>query len=111
MSAPVKAPGSGAFAIEKAVVYGTGIVLVLLGTVHATGWVLAFATGNPLPDFAIGRVLEAIRLRPYATGISPVAHAVLLVAALVAALWLTRRMLRARRGHAATTRCVNSINL
>ena len=53
MSAPVKAPGGGAFAIEKAVVYGTGIVVVLLATVHATGWVLALVTGNPPPDFAI----------------------------------------------------------
>jgi type IV secretory pathway TraG/TraD family ATPase VirD4 len=103
MSAPVKAPGSGAFAIEKAVVYGTGIILVLLATVHVTGWILALATGNPPPDFAIGRVLEAIRLRPYATGIPPVAHAVLLVAVLVAVMWLARRILRARRGHAATT--------
>lgn len=104
MSAPVKAPGSGAFAIEKAVVIGIGIVVVLFATVHVTGWVLAFVTGNPLPDFAIGRVLAAIRLRPYAAGVPPVAHAVLLIAVLILAMWLARRVRRARRGHAAATR-------
>ena len=104
MSAPVKVPGSGAFAIEKAVVVGTGIIVVLVTVVHVSGWVLALVTGNPLPDFAIGRVLVAIRLRPYAAGVPPVAHAVLLVAVLVAVMWLARRVLRARRHHAAAPR-------
>ena len=99
MSAPVKAPGSGAFAIEKAVVIGTGIVVVLLAAVHATGWVLAFVTGNPPPDFAIGRFLAAIRLSPYAAGIPPgtwlVAGLLLMgVAAAITGVWFQRHQTR-----------------
>lgn len=103
MSTPVKAPGSGAFAIEKAVVVGTGVVLGLLAIVHATGWLLAAVTANPLPQFTVGHVLNALQGRPYTAGVAPAAHAAAVVAVLVLAAWAIHRVRGWRRSRAAGT--------
>ena len=66
-------PNPGAFGIEKLVVVVTATGALLLGAIHATGWILAVATGNPTPAFTPGRALAALGLNPYVPGVPPVA--------------------------------------
>ena len=101
MSGATKSPGTGAFAIEKVVVFGAVILGAGFSAIHATGWVLAAVTGNPPPAFSIPHVLAAIRLRPYVPGVAPGFHAVLLLLLVVAAAWSARRVLRWRSSRAA----------
>ena len=89
-------PASG-FAIEKAVVIAAGSAVVLVGTVHAAGWLVARFTGAAVPPFTPARTLALMQGRDYAPGVPLVAHAVvlsLLVAVIGFAAW---RVLRWRQ--------------
>ena len=97
MTRPGKAPGTGAFAIEKAVVVAGAVIAVLLTTVHITGLLLSLVTGRPLPSFAVARAVGLLRGASYVPGISPLAHGAVIVVAAALALLLTRRVLRWRR--------------
>ncbi|MFN8034144.1 MAG: TraM recognition domain-containing protein [Mycobacterium sp.] len=97
MTSGGKAPGTGAFAIEKAVVIGGVVLAVLLATVHGTGLVLALVTGRPLPSFAAARAVGLLRGTPYVPGVPPLVHGAAIAAAAVLSLLLVRRVLRWRR--------------
>ena len=101
MTSPGKPPGTGAFAIEKAVVIAGVAIAVLLATVHATGLLLAFATGRRPPAFSLTRAVGLLQGSPYVAGVPVWVHAgTIAVTALVVAL-LARRVLR-WRAHRAT---------
>jgi type IV secretion system protein VirD4 len=92
-------PASG-FAIEKAVVIAAGSAVVLVGTVHAAGWLVSQFTAAAVPPFTPARTLALMQGRDYAPGIPLVAHAVvlsLLVAGIGFAAWRVLRWRRARR--------------
>ena len=101
MSAPVKSPGTGAFGIEKLVVVVTATGALLLGAIHATGWILAVATGNPTPAFTPGRALAALGLNAYVPGVPPVLHALLLLVVAALVTVAVARVARHRRYRAA----------
>ncbi len=101
MTAAGKAPGTGAFAIEKAVVMAGGVIAVVLATVHGTGLLLALLTGQPLPSFAAARAVGLLRGTPYVSGVPPLAHGIAIAVAAVLTLLLVRRVLRWRRYRSA----------
>ena len=96
MTTSGKAPGTGAFAIEKAVVITGSVIAVLLATVHATGLLIALVTGRALPSFAAGRAIGLLNGTPYVHGIPPLLHGAAVLAVIVIGLLLARRLLRWR---------------
>ena len=97
MTTSGKAPGTGAFAIEKAVVITGTVIAVLLATVHVTGLLIALVTGRALPSFAAGRAIGLLNGTPYVHGIPPLLHGAAILAVIVIGLLLVRRLLRWRR--------------
>ena len=96
MTTTSKAPGTGAFAIEKTVVVAGAAIAVLLATVHGTGLLLALLTGHPLPSFAASRAVGLLQGRAYVPGVPPLAHGAAIAVTAVIGLLLARRMLRWR---------------
>jgi len=102
MTTSGKAPGTGAFAIEKAVVITGAVIAGLLATVHGSGILLALATGRALPSFAAGRAVGLLQGTPYVPGVPPLVHGATILAVIVLGLLLVRRVLRWRSFRAAS---------
>jgi type IV secretion system protein VirD4 len=96
-----KPPGTGAFAIEKAVVIGGATIAVLLAAVHGTGLLLALVSSRPLPAFGASRAVGLLHGESYVPGIPPLVHGLAIVVVAVLALLLVRRVLRWRHFRAA----------
>ena len=101
MTSPGKPPGTGAFAIEKAVVITGAVAAAGLAAVHGTGLLLALVTGHTLPPFAPARAVGLLRHGVCAGRPAPVAGTVAIAVAVVVALLLARRVLRWRTYRAA----------
>lgn len=104
MSNAGKPPGTGAFAIEKAVVITGAAVAVLLATVHGAGLLLALATGRPIPPFGATRAIGLLQGTPYVPGVPPALHGAVILVAAILTLLLARRILRWRTYRAAAPR-------
>jgi type IV secretory pathway TraG/TraD family ATPase VirD4 len=94
-------PNGGAFGIEKLVVLVTATGALLLGAIHATGWILAVVTGNRTPAFTPRRALAALGLNAYVPGVPPVLHALLLLVVAALVTVAVARVARHRRYRAA----------
>ena len=101
MTSAGKPPGTGAFAIEKAVVIGGAVIAVLLASVHGTGLLLALATGCALPSFGAARAVGLLSGTPYVPGIPPLLHGAVIGVVAVLTLLLLRRALRWRHFRAS----------
>lgn len=100
MSATASAGSS--FTIEKAVVFAVGAIAVAFGLIHFTGLALARLAGAPTPAFTPGKAIAVVRMEPYASGVSPLAHLIVMVLVLLAVLEVARRILRWRAGQRAS---------
>jgi type IV secretion system protein VirD4 len=101
MSTQGKPPGTGPFAIEKAVVIIGLVVAALLAAVHATGLLLAFVLGRPLPAFAPVRAFGLLHGTSYVRGVPAVVHGVAIAVVAVLLLLAVCRVLRWRSYRAA----------
>jgi type IV secretory pathway TraG/TraD family ATPase VirD4 len=101
VTGPGKPPGTGAFAIEKAVVITGAVAAAGLAAVHGTGLLLALVTGRTVPPFAPARAVGLLQGTAYVPGIPPAVHGAVIAVAAVVALLLARRVLRWRTYRAA----------
>ena len=96
-----RTPGTG-FALERAVVLLAAMLVALVLLVHGTGWLLALATGQPLPDLDATRASRLLAGESYVPGTSLVAHAGLLSVALALIVVIVRRVVRWQHARAAS---------
>lgn len=95
-------PGGGSFAIEKAVIFAAAALAAAFALIHVTAMGLAGVTGHASPAFSPARALGVIRLKPYATGIHPGVHLLLIGITLICLLEFMRRLLRWKANRTAS---------
>ena len=88
VTGPGKPPGTGAFAIEKAVVITGAVAAAGLAAVHGTGLLLALVTGRPLPPFGPAHAVGLLQGTAYVPGVPPAVHGTVIAVAVVVALLL-----------------------
>jgi len=96
------APGGGSFAIEKAVIVALAAFTVVFVLIHVTAMGIATVMGLAPPTFSPARALGVVRLQPYATGIQPGIHLLLIGITLICVLEAMRRLIRLNANRAAS---------
>lgn len=99
---PTRGPGGGSFAIEKAVIFAAAALAAAFALIHVTAMGLAVVTGHASPAFSPARALGVIRLKPYATGIHPGVHLLMIGITLISLLEFMRRLLRWKSNRTAS---------